>query len=181
MCEINSHTHVTCPSYTCLCLYDKLEVTITLTRSCLLMRHDDCLFCKIVEGELPSAKVYEDDHVYAFMDISQVTSGHTLVIPKIHTRDIYETSPEVASELFARVPKIAQAIKDVYKPVGMNLLNNNEILAGQSVFHFHIHLIPRYDENDGFNSKWIPRNDEFPLEKLQEMAENINGAIEPIK
>lgn len=141
------------------------------------MRHDDCLFCKIIDGEIPSAKVYEDDHVYAFMDISQVTTGHTLVIPKIHTQNIYETSSEVAGELFARVPKIAQAIKDVYRPLGMNLLNNNEIIAGQSVFHFHIHLIPRYGEDDGFDAKWITRNDEFPFEELQDMAEKINGAI----
>src|SRR5690625_4060715 len=107
-----------------------LYIQLQLSRSCLLMKHDDCLFCKIIDGELPSAKVYEDDHVYAFMDISQVTTGHTLVIPKVHTRDIYETPADVASELFARIPKIAQAIKKVYNPIGLNLLNNNEILAG---------------------------------------------------
>ena len=143
------------------------------------MKHDDCLFCKIIDGELPSAKVYEDDHVYAFMDISQVTTGHTLVIPKVHTRDIYETPAEVASELFSRVPKIAQAIKKVYNPAGMNLLNNNEIMAGQSVFHLHIHIIPRYgDDNDGFDIKWVTHNDEFSMEKLNEIANKIQGAIE---
>src|SRR5690625_3054384 len=142
------------------------------------MRHDDCLFCKIIDGELPSAKVYEDDHVYAFMDISQVTTGHTLVIPKVHTRDIYETTPDIASELFSRVPKIARAIKEVYNPVGMNLLNNNEILAGQSVFHFHIHIIPRYGEEDGFDAKWITRNDEFSIEDLQDIATKISDAME---
>lgn len=142
------------------------------------MKHDDCLFCKIIDGELPSAKVYEDDHVYAFMDISQVTTGHTLVIPKVHTRDIYETPADVASELFARIPKIAQAIKKVYNPIGLNLLNNNEILAGQTVFHLHIHIIPRYGEDDGFDLKWVTRNDEFTMEKLEEIAEKIKGAIE---
>lgn len=141
------------------------------------MRHDDCLFCKIIDGEIPSAKVYEDDHVFAFMDISQVTTGHTLIIPKIHTKNIYETPSDVASELFARVPKIAQAIKDAYEPVGMNLLNNNEIMAGQSVFHFHLHLIPRYGEEDGFDAKWIMRNDEFSLEDLQEIAEKISNKL----
>lgn len=75
------------------------------------MKHDDCIFCKIVTGELPSAKVYEDEHVYAFLDLSQVTKGHTLVIPKTHTKNIYETPPEIAKELFARVPIIANAIK----------------------------------------------------------------------
>lgn len=141
------------------------------------MRHDDCLFCKIIDGELPSAKVYEDEHVYAFMDLSQVTTGHTLIIPKVHTRDIYETPDDVASELFARVPKIANAIKKAYDPVGMNLLNNNEILAGQSVFHFHIHLIPRYDEDDGFDVKWTTRNDEFSMDDLKEIAEKISNAL----
>ncbi|MEI3612869.1 HIT family protein [Pseudogracilibacillus sp. SO30301A] len=141
------------------------------------MKHDDCLFCKIIEGEIPSAKVYEDDHVYAFMDISQVTTGHTLVIPKVHTRDIYETPADVAGELFARVPKIAQAIKEAYNPVGMNLLNNNEIMAGQSVFHLHIHIIPRYSDEDGFDAKWITRNDEFSMEELKEIAEKISSSI----
>lgn len=141
------------------------------------MRHDDCLFCKIIAGDIPSAKVYEDDHVYAFMDISQVTTGHTLVIPKIHTRDIYETPSEVASELFSKVPKIAQAIKDAYNPVGMNLLNNNEIQAGQSVFHFHIHLIPRYGNDEGFDINWVTRNDEFTPGELQDIANNIKSKI----
>ena len=113
------------------------------------MKHEDCIFCKIIDGEIPSAKVYEDDHVYAFLDISQVTKGHTLIIPKTHTKNIYETPAAVASELFARVPAISNAIKKTYKPIGMNLLNNNEAPADQSVFHLHIHLIPRYGENDG--------------------------------
>ena len=142
------------------------------------MRHDDCLFCKIIDGEVPSAKVYEDDHVYAFMDISQVTTGHTLIIPKVHTSDIYNTPDDVAGELFARVPKIAQAIKKAYNPSGMNLLNNNEIVAGQSVYHFHLHLIPRYSENDGFGAKWITRDGQFTSEELQDIAKKISDAIE---
>src|SRR5699024_3643162 len=143
----------------------------------LLMRHDDCLFYKIIDGELPSAKVYEDEHVYASMDLSQVTTGHTLIMPKVHTIAIFETPDDVASELFARVPKIANAIKKAYDPVGMNLLNNNEILAGQSVFHFHIHLIPRYDEDDDFDVKWATRNDEFSMDDLKEIAEKISNAL----
>ena len=100
------------------------------------MKHDDCLFCRIIEGTIPSAKVYEDEHVYAFLDISQVTDGHTLVIPKQHAQDIYDLPEDVAAELFRRVPKIAKAIKRAYKPAGINLLNNNEVAAGQSVFIF---------------------------------------------
>lgn len=141
------------------------------------MKHDDCIFCKIITGEIPSAKVYEDDDVYAFLDISQVTTGHTLVIPKTHTSDIFETPEDVAAKVFARVPKIANAIKEVYNPKGVNLLNNNGIFAGQSVYHLHIHIIPRYDDNDGFNAQWKTRDDQFYLEELQDMAKEIHDAI----
>jgi histidine triad (HIT) family protein len=137
------------------------------------LKHDDCIFCKIIAGEIPSAKVYEDEHVYAFLDISQVTTGHTLVIPKIHTTNIYETPADVASELFARIPKIASAIKDAYHPVGLNIINNNGEFAGQTVFHLHLHLIPRYDEQDGFGAKWIDRNDQFDTKALQQIATKI--------
>src|SRR5690625_2689865 len=137
------------------------------------MGHEDCIFCKIINGELPSAKVYEDEHVYAFLDLSQVTKGHTLVIPKTHTKNIYETSPEIAKELFARIPKIANAIKATYKPLGMNLLNNNEAPAEQSVFHLHIHIIPRYGDGDGYTPNWTVHTDDYTSEDLQFIAEEI--------
>src|SRR5690625_72544 len=142
------------------------------------MLHDDCLFCKLISVDIPSAMVYEDEHVYAFMDISQVTTGHTLVIPKVHTKNIYETPSDVASELFRRVPMIANAVKKAYNPIGLNLLNNNEVSAGQSVFHLHIHIIPRYGETDGFDAKWITRNDEFSPAELQNIANKITEHIE---
>ncbi len=102
----------------------------------------DCIFCKIINGEIPCAKVFENEHVLAFLDISQVTKGHTLVIPKVHKTNIYEMTPDVSREFFEAVPKIAQAIKDEYEPIGLNLLNNNGEKAGQSVFHYHMHIIP---------------------------------------
>ncbi|AIF42709.1 HIT family protein [Virgibacillus sp. SK37] len=142
------------------------------------MAHEDCIFCKILNGDIPSAKVYEDEYVYAFLDISQVTKGHTLVIPKQHTKNIYETSPEVAKELFARIPGIANAIKKVYNPIGMNLLNNNEAPADQSVFHLHIHIIPRYGEGDGYSSNWTVHADDYTSEELQKIAGEIHSAIE---
>ncbi|MCM3739570.1 HIT family protein [Oceanobacillus luteolus] len=141
------------------------------------MSHEDCIFCKIIAGEIPSAKVYEDDHVYAFLDISQVTKGHTLVIPKTHTKNIYETPPEVAKELFERVPKIANAIKEAYQPKGMNLLNNNEAAAEQSVFHLHLHLIPRYGEGDGYKLGWTTHNEDYSGEDLQQIASDISSKI----
>lgn len=141
------------------------------------MPHEDCIFCKIINGEIPSAKVYEDDQVYAFLDISQVTKGHTLVIPKTHTKNIYETPPEVASTLFARVPKIANSIKEVYRPIGMNVLNNNEAAAEQSVFHLHIHIIPRYGEGDGYDLGWTTHGDAYTSDDLQQIASEISGSI----
>lgn len=133
----------------------------------------NCIFCKIIAGEIPSAKVYEDEHVFAFLDISQVTKGHTLVIPKAHVKDIYETSDEIASQLFARVPKIAQAIEKSFNPKGINILSNTGEAAGQSVFHLHLHLIPRYDETDGFSQNWVTHNDDYSKEDLSNIAETI--------
>ncbi|MGJ9459330.1 HIT family protein [Oceanobacillus sp. CF4.6] len=141
------------------------------------MAHDDCIFCKIINGDIPSAKVYEDEHVYAFLDLSQVTKGHTLVIPKTHTKNIFETPPEVAKELFARVPIIANAINKTYRPLGMNLLNNNEAAAEQSVFHLHIHIIPRFGDSDGYTPNWTVHTDDYTSEDLQNIASEISAAI----
>lgn len=141
------------------------------------MKHDDCLFCSIIDGKVPSAKIYEDEYVYAFLDISQVTDGHTLVVPKAHVQDIYEMPEEVANNFFSRIPKVANAIKAAYEPRGINLLNNNEIAAGQSVFHLHMHIIPRYEANEGFDIKWVTRDDLFNLDDLQQMAEKISDEI----
>jgi len=134
---------------------------------------NDCIFCKIIRGEIPAAKVYEDENILAFLDISQVTRGHTLVVPKKHEANIYELSPETAATLFSAIPKIAGAIKKAFDPVAMNLLNNNGELAGQSVFHFHIHLLPRYGKDDGFGAVWKTHNDDYTPEDLKKIAETI--------
>ncbi|WP_409253345.1 HIT family protein [Bacillus sp. SCS-153A] len=134
----------------------------------------DCIFCKIIDGEIPSSKVYEDDHVLAFLDISQVTKGHTLVIPKVHKENVYELTEEIASNIFAAVPKIANAIKAEYNPIGLNLLNNNGEDAGQSVFHFHLHIIPRYGQGDGFGAVWKTHTDQYTKEELKEIADGIS-------
>jgi histidine triad (HIT) family protein len=133
----------------------------------------ECVFCKIVNGDIPAAKVFENEHVYAFLDISQVTKGHTLVIPKIHKENIYELSPEIAKNIFEVVPEIANAIKLQLDPIGLNVVNNNGELAGQSVFHFHLHLIPRYGKGDGFGAVWKTNNSEYTSEELKEIASGI--------
>ncbi len=142
------------------------------------MTHDpNCIFCKIIAGEIPSAKVYEDDDVFAFLDISQVTKGHTLIVPKTHVKNIYETEEDVASRLFARVPKVARAIKKAFNPVGMNVLSNTGEFAGQSVFHLHIHLIPRYDEADGYDAKWVTHSDDYSSDERSAIARAISENI----
>ena len=137
----------------------------------------DCIFCKIIQGEIPSAKVYEDEEVFAFLDISQVTKGHTLIIPKKHVENIYETNEEIASSLFARVPKIANALKKAYQPAGINILNNNGKAAGQTVFHIHIHLIPRYDESDGYDANWTTNGEAYTSDDLAEIANKIAAEL----
>ncbi|MGG3988029.1 HIT family protein [Bacillus smithii] len=137
----------------------------------------DCIFCKIMNGEIPSAKVYEDENVFAFLDISQVTKGHTLVIPKIHKKNLFELTPEIAGSLFQAVPKIANAIQEAYQPIGLNLLNNNGEAAGQSVFHFHIHLLPRYGKGDGFGAVWKSHQNDYTFDELQDIASSIHQHI----
>ena len=137
----------------------------------------DCIFCKIISGEIPSAKVYEDEEVYAFLDISQVTKGHTLLIPKTHKKNIFEFSQEEASRLFQRVPIIAEALKATYSPEGLNILNNNGETAGQTVFHYHIHLIPRYGREDGFHPVFKTHDSEYTGEDLQQIAQEIAAHI----
>lgn len=142
------------------------------------MDHKDCIFCKIIAGDIPSAKVYEDEHVYAFLDISQTTKGHTLVIPKTHTKNIYDTPETIAKALFGRVPKIAKAIQKTYQADGMNILNNNEPVANQTVFHLHFHLIPRYEgDADNFNFTWKNNTEHYTPDDLQVIAQDIQTQI----
>jgi len=119
-----------------------------------------CIFCKIVNGEIPAYKIYEDDNILAFLDIGQVTIGHTLVIPKKHVQNIFELDSETAKKLFDKVVLVAKKLKKALNIENLNLINNNGSLAYQSVFHYHIHLIPRY-ENDEFKIT-------FPTNKLTE-------------
>ena len=121
----------------------------------------DCLFCKIINGEIPSTKVYEDEHVFAFMDIMPLTKGHTLLIPKTHCKDLFEMPEDVAANLYKAAPKVANAIKTAFNPVGLNTVNNNGAPAGQTVFHYHLHLIPRYDETDGLKVEWSSKQPEM--------------------
>lgn len=137
-----------------------------------------CIFCKIVEGSIPGEKIYEDEHVIAFMDIMPVTKGHVLLIPKTHRENIYEMTEEEAANLFKAAPKIANALKEEFQPAAMNLLQNNGSFAGQSVFHFHMHFIPRYDKTDGVKLDWNPKVEQFPMDVVSGIAERVRQKLQ---
>ena len=122
-----------------------------------------CIFCNIISGEIPSYKVYEDDNFYAFLDISQATYGHTLVVPTQHFENLFAMPDFLLEKMLILVRDLASKIKTATNCKGINILNNNGEAAGQSVHHFHIHIIPRYD-NDNFSIKAIENklnNEEF--------------------
>jgi histidine triad (HIT) family protein len=115
----------------------------------------ECIFCKIVAGELPGAIVDEDEHTIAFMDISPATRGHTLVIPRNHAANVLEIKPEELAATIKSAQRLAARITDRLGADGVNLLNSCGSAAWQTVFHFHIHVIPRY-EGDPLRLPWIP-------------------------
>ncbi|EOD8382921.1 HIT family protein [Staphylococcus aureus] len=136
----------------------------------------ETVFGKILTGEIPSFKVYEDDYVYAFLDISQVTKGHTLLIPKKASANIFETDEETMKHIGAALPKVANAIKRAFNPDGLNIIQNNGEFADQSVFHIHFHLIPRYENDiDGFGYKWETHEDILDNDAKQQIAEQIQA------
>ena len=136
----------------------------------------ETIFGKILTGEIPSFKVYEDDYVYAFLDISQVTKGHTLLIPKKASANIFETDEETMKHIGAALPKVAKAIKRAFNPDGLNIIQNNGEFADQSVFHIHFHLIPRYENDiDGFGYKWETHEDILDNDAKQQIAEQIQA------
>ena len=108
-----------------------------------------CLFCKIISGEIPSQKIYEDDAVLAILDIAQTTKGHTLVMPKKHYENVLEMPEDEYTVLMLQVQKLAQKIVANLEANGVNILANTNEAAGQTIPHAHVHIIPRYDENDG--------------------------------
>jgi len=109
----------------------------------------DCLFCKIIKGEVPSEKIYEDEYSFAFLDITPVNPGHTLLAPKEHSRNILDISEEALGNIAPALKKISIAVKEGIGANGINIHINNEPSAGQVVFHTHIHIIPRF-EKDGY-------------------------------
>lgn len=131
----------------------------------------NCVFCKIVDGEIPSYKIYEDENVIAILDISQATKGHTLVISKKHYKNLYDIDDKLAGDIFRVVPKIANAIKNAFNPIGLNVLINTEKPL-QTVFHFHLHIIPRY-YIDGVDIDFINNQGNISQSEYEEVKNKI--------
>lgn len=119
------------------------------------MRDDNCIFCKIAGGEIPTNSIYEDDSYKVILDMGPATRGHALILPKDHFANIYEMPAERVGEAFTLAKKMAGIMTDKLGADGFNIVQNNNEVAGQTVFHFHIHLIPRY-VGDGQTVGWIP-------------------------
>jgi len=137
---------------------------------------DDCIFCKIVKGEIHCTKVYEDDAVLAFADINPIADGHTLLIPKVHAENIWEISPADMAAIATTAQKVAAGIRDAMQPNGVAVLQLNGEGAGQVVMHYHLHLVPRprgTAELPITQWKLIPGD----MEKIQALADTISAAI----
>lgn len=131
---------------------------------------DDCVFCKIVNGEIPSIKLYEDDKIIVILDRFPSNIGHTLVISKKHYKDLYDVNEETYLHMMKFAKKFAKKIKKATNCGGVNILQNNEFNAGQTVFHIHIHVIPRY-ENDEININW--KTQDLSVDELVAFADKI--------
>ncbi|MBO8464060.1 MAG: HIT family protein [Firmicutes bacterium] len=128
---------------------------------------EDCIFCKIANGMIPSATIYENSDFKVILDVSPASKGHTLILPKEHFDNIFDMDADTAGKLFSLAAAVARALKQATNCDGMNIVQNNGEVAGQTVFHFHMHVIPRY-EGDRVNVTWEPG--QATAEQLNELA-----------
>lgn len=135
-----------------------------------------CVFCKIVAGQIPSTRVLETEDAVAFLDINPVNAGHVLVVPREHHADIFELSEETAAKVAALLPKLARAIQKATGADGLNIIVNNGRAAGQTVFHGHWHLIPRFFD-DAVNWPWP--HAEYTGDELAQMQFRIRRELDP--
>ena len=136
------------------------------------MVKEDCIFCKIANGQIPSKTLYEDESFRVILDLGPATEGHALILPKEHAANLFELSEDLASKALVVAQKLAVRMKEALGCDGLNLVQNNGEAAGQTVSHFHIHVIPRY-ENDGQNINWVPGSPS--QEELEAVCQKITG------
>ena len=128
---------------------------------------NNCIFCKIINKEIPSNVVYEDDKFLAFLDIAKATNGHTILIPKKHVKNVLECDDETLGEMIIIAKKIATNLINKLGAEGCNILTNCNEVAGQTCFHFHIHIIPRYNNLDGFEPHFTDnKNKELSVDEI---------------
>ena len=135
---------------------------------------DNCIFCKIANGIIPSATIYENSDFKVILDVSPASKGHTLILPKEHFDNIFDMDADTAGKLFSLAAAVARALKQATGCDGMNIVQNNGEIAGQTVFHFHMHLIPRY-EGDSVQVSWEPGT--ATKEELNEFAAAVKKAL----
>lgn len=119
------------------------------------MKDSNCIFCKIASGEIPAATIYEDEDFRAILDLSPASRGHALILPKSHAKDLYELEDHLAAKVLPLAKKIMAKMQEILGCDGYNIVQNNGECAGQTVFHYHMHLIPRYDGED-VGISWTP-------------------------
>jgi len=135
----------------------------------------ECIFCKLVKGEIPAAKIYEDDLSIAFMDIGQATKGHVLVASKRHAVNLLELTPEEAGAVMQTAQRVAAAVNKAFDPDGINVFQANGAPAGQTVYHFHLHVLPRF-VGDGLSIVW--KRHEPGMAVLEELAERLRTELQ---
>jgi histidine triad (HIT) family protein len=134
----------------------------------------DCVFCKIMAKQIPASIVHEDEHTLAFMDLGQVNPGHVLVALKAHAENVYALDDAQAGAVFRSVARVSRAIRAAFAPQGLSVYQANGKAAGQTVFHLHVHLVPRYD-GDGMDLTWPVKNP--PRDKLEEYAAKLRASL----
>lgn len=134
------------------------------------MRDSNCIFCKIANGEIPSTSIYEDDTFKVILDLGPATKGHALILPKDHGADLFELPEDTAAKALVLAKKLGKQMVENLKADGLNLVQNNGEAAGQTVHHFHLHLIPRY-KDDGQHILWKPG--EISKEEMEEIKNTI--------
>jgi histidine triad (HIT) family protein len=135
----------------------------------------DCLFCGIVAGDVPAQIVDSDEHTVAFMDINPATRGHALVVPRTHAADLFEVSDDDLARTMFASRRLARRMKAALQPAGFNILNSCGAAAWQTIFHFHLHVVPRY-EDDPLKLPWVPR--EGDPDEIAAVADEIRNASE---
>ena len=135
---------------------------------------ENCIFCKIANGEIPAATLYEDENFRVILDLGPASKGHALILPKSHAANIYELSDEMAAKAMILAKKMATAMTAALKCDGFNIVQNNGECAGQTVFHFHMHIIPRY-KGDTVNIGWTPGKAD--ADEINELKEKIAAGL----